>query len=214
MPRPTVPAVTELLYDDIGISQPGDETRGWPFLIFLGAVGHALGELHDVVRDTPDGPGWSVLLDPDRCPAWALPWLAQFAGVTLTPDADEATWRSEITNPSALRRGTPAALREAAQRTLTGGKRFTLYERVYSAYRDVAITYAAETPDPAATERAILSQKVAGRLFKRPSDGASTIRVDRGWSVAQFEAAYAGRTVADFEADFATVDDFETRLPA
>jgi hypothetical protein len=80
MARPAVPAVSETWYDELATTQPGDEARGWPFLIFLGGLGHTFGPLHDLVRDTDEGPGWSILLDPARCPAWALiDFFASFA---------------------------------------------------------------------------------------------------------------------------------------
>jgi hypothetical protein len=203
--RPVVPAVSELLYDELGVTQPGDDTRDWPFLIFLGAVGHALGELHDLVRDTPDGSGWSALLDPDRCPAWALPWLAQFAGVRLTPGLTDSEWRAQITSPPAFRRGTPLGLRDEVQRELTATKAFTLTERYTSPYTLLAVSYTAETPDPAAAQAAAERQKAAGLIL--------TYRVDPGWSVGQMETAYAGQTLADLEGDYATLDALEHHLP-
>jgi hypothetical protein len=190
-PRPDVPAVTE--------------DRGWPFLIFLAGLGAAFGELHDVVRDTDDGPGWSPLLDPARCPAWALPWLAQFAGVTLTPGLSEQEWRDEITSPPAFERGTPQAIIDATARTLTGDQRVTLRERDGGPWLLTVITYTAETPDPAAAERAARSQKPIGLLM--------TFRVDPGWSVGELEDTYSTRTTGDVETGFSTVGDLESNLP-
>lgn len=204
-PRPTVPAVSETWYGELGVTQPADEQLGWPFLIFLAGLGAAFGPLHDVVRDTDQGPGWSILLDPERCPNWALPWLAQFAGVTLTPGATDAEWRDEITSPPAFQRGTPAAIRSSVQRYLTGNKTVTLLERDGSPWRLTVITYTAETTDATAAEAAARSQKPVGVLL--------TYRVDPGWSVGDLEAAYAGRTIADVEAAFATVGDVESNLP-
>src|SRR4051812_29363271 len=105
MPRPTVPQVAEHLYEELAVSQPGDEGRGWPLLILLGALGKALGPPHDLVRDSEDGPGYSALMDPGRTPVWALPYTAQFAGVRLTPGITEAEQRAEITSPPAFQRG-------------------------------------------------------------------------------------------------------------
>jgi hypothetical protein len=113
--------------------------------------------------------------------------------------------REEITSPPAFERGTPPATVQAAQRHLTGTRTVTFTERVGSAWRDLLVTYTSQTPDPATTGRDVLEQEVVGRKL--------VYRVDPGWNVAQFEAAYAGRTVLEFEADYASVHDFETHLP-
>lgn len=162
MARPTVPAVTEYWYGELAVSQPADEQLGWPFLIFLAGLGVAFGPLHDIVRDTPDGPGWSSILDPARAPVFALPWTAQFAGVHLTPGASEAQQRAEITSPNAFERGSLKALELTAQRRLTGGRKVTILERDGSPWRTTVITYANETPDPAATERDVIAQELGG----------------------------------------------------
>jgi hypothetical protein len=205
MARPTVPAVADAWYDELSVSQPADEQLGWPFLTLLAGFAAAFGELHDIVRDTDQGPGWSPVLDPARAPVKALPWLAQFAGVTLTPGATETDWREEITSPPAFQRGTPQAIIDATARTLTGDQRVALRERDGGPWDVTVITYTAQTPDPAATERAARSQKPAGLLM--------TFRVDPGWSVGEIETAYSTRTVGDIEAAFATVGDLESNLP-
>jgi hypothetical protein len=205
MTRPAVPAVTDTWYDELGVSQPADEHLGWPFLIFLAGLGAAFGPLHDIVRDTDEGPGWSSVMDPTRCPGWALPWLAQFAGVNLTPGLSEDEWRAQITSPPAFERGTPAAIRSAVQRHLTGNHTVSIIERDGSPWRLTVITYTSETVDAGAAERAARSQKPVGLVL--------TYRVDPGWSVGDLEAVYAGRTIADVEAEFATVGDVESNLP-
>jgi hypothetical protein len=202
--RPVVPAVAESWYDELAVSQPADEQHDWPFLRFLCGLAAAFGELHDIVRDTDQGPGWSMVLDPTRAPVWALPWTALFAGVKLTPGLSEAEWRDEITSPPAFQRGTPQAIIDATARTLTGAKRVTLHERDGGPWLITVITYTADTPDAAAAERAARSQKPAGLLM--------TFRVDPGWDVGTLEATYSTRTVGDVEAAFATVGDLESNL--
>jgi hypothetical protein len=166
MTRPIVSDTAELLYDELAVTQPQDEAAGWPLLILLAAVATAMGELPDVVRDTDDGPGWTSLMDPDRCPAFALPYLAQFAGVRLTQGASEDEQRAEIANPPAFQRGTLAAMTAAAKRTLTGDDPFILIiERNGSPYRIGAVTRTTQTPDPAVTLAALLSQKPAGLIL-------------------------------------------------
>src|SRR5688572_9763411 len=100
--RPAVPQVAEDLYDELGVTQPADEQLGWPFLILMAGAAAAMGELPTVVRDTDTHPGWATLLDPTVAPAWALPWLAQFAGVRLTEGLTEDQQRTQITSPPAF----------------------------------------------------------------------------------------------------------------
>lgn len=204
MTRPVVPAVAESWYDELAVSQPADEQFDWPFLRFLAGLAAAFGELHDIVRDTDEGPGWSSVLDPVRAPEWALPWTALFAGVTLTPGLSEAQRRDEITSPPAFQRGTPQAIVDATARTLTGAKRVTLRERDGGPWLITVITYTADTPDAAAAERAARSQKPAGLLM--------TFRVDTGWDIGTLEETYSTRTVGDVEAGFASVGNLESNL--
>jgi hypothetical protein len=201
----TVPAVTEHWYDEFGVVQPGDEQAGWPLLTLLAGMGVAFGPLHDLVRDTDEGPGWSPLLDPARAPAWALPWLAQLAGVTLTPGAPRRRVARGDHQPARVSPRHPAGDRRRDRADADRRPAVTLRERDGGPWLITVITYTAETPDPAAAERAARSQKPAGLLM--------TFRVDPGWRRRQLEATYSTRTVGDIEAAFATVGDLESNLP-
>ncbi len=167
MSRPEVPAAAEVLYAELAVSQPGDDTRGWPLLILLGAVGHALGpRLYDLVRDTGDVPGWTSALSPSDAPSWVLPWLAQFAGVWLTPGIVEEQQRAQITSPTAFERGSEDAMTGAAKPTLTSDDpQVRFYERNPGPYGLLVRTSTAETPDPVATLAALRSQKPAGLIL-------------------------------------------------
>lgn len=59
-------------------------------------------------------PGWSQMVDIDRCPAYALPWLAQFLGVRLasTPSTpgERIAAVEKISTRSLFQRGTPASI--------------------------------------------------------------------------------------------------------
>lgn len=178
MPRPTVPAVAENLYAELVVSEPGDAQRDWPLLKLLGAVGTTMGRLAEIVRDTDDGLGWTSVLDPDRAPAWALPWLAQFAGVRARVDAapDEATKRALITAPPAFLRGTRAGMTAAVAATLTGSKTVTVLERVGGdPYALTVIVRTSETPNTAATLAAAMSQKPIGLILTLVVSNATVI---------------------------------------
>jgi Phage tail protein (Tail_P2_I) len=146
-----------------------DASYGWALLILCNAIGTLFQVLEDYARDSPEGPGWSALMDLDRCPPEALPWLAQFVGVRLLPDSTPAEQRARIVATGGFRRGTPAALIGAAQATLTGNKTVVFRERDHDpadtpayAYYLTVITYVSETPDPTATHNALLAQKPGG----------------------------------------------------
>jgi Phage tail protein (Tail_P2_I) len=160
-----VPFVADAWYDELAVSQPGDDARGYPLRLLLGGLGVALGPVCDIVRDSDDGPGYSALLSPTRAPVWALPWLAQWAGVNIV-GVSEAEARARINRPPAFERGTPPAMIAAAQATLSGTKQVRLVERAGGdAYHLTAVTRTSETLDAAATLRAFMSQKPAGLIF-------------------------------------------------
>jgi hypothetical protein len=143
-----------------------DQANAWSLLILCNAVGTMFQLLEDYVRDTPDGPGWSALMDLDRCPTEALPWLAQFAGVRLLPGTTDAEQRERINSTDGFRRGTVGAIAAAAQRTLTGTKTVGITERDGGdAYAFAVATYATETPDTLATYNALLAAKPAGLIM-------------------------------------------------
>jgi hypothetical protein len=165
-PPPEIPLAGEYLLDEVGVAQPGDDTRGWPARLLVGAVGKALGPLHDIVRDTDGRPGWSDVMDPDLAPSWALKWLGEnFAGVRLTPGLTEAQQRARITSPPAFNRGTPDGMAAAARQTLTGNQYVFLKEREGSPYRVTIVTRTSETPNAAVTLAAAKAQKPAGLIL-------------------------------------------------
>lgn len=88
--------------------------------------------LDDIVRDTPYAPGYSALLDINRCPTYALPWLGQFVGVRLSPilnPLDAPAARQQILAENAFARGTLAAVAAAANAQMTPPFTVTVLER-------------------------------------------------------------------------------------
>lgn len=132
---------------------------------FLQALSGGFEQIDSVIRDTDDGPGWSALLDANRCPVWALRWLGQLVGVAIVPGTPEEAARNAIRTPAGWRRGTPQAIIDAVRPTLTGTQTVILLERDTDAYHLTVATFTDETPDTAATEAAALSQKPAGLLM-------------------------------------------------
>lgn len=159
---PTVSALALELYAALEPFNFDDEGLGWPHLLYCEALVGAVQPIAGLVRDSDDGPGWSPLVDVDRCPDFALPWLAQTNGTILTPGMDAAAQRAAIRDEPGFRRGTLGAIVTAAQKNLTDGKRVLVNERDGSAYKLTIRTFVSETPDEAQTLADITAQKPAG----------------------------------------------------
>lgn len=202
MARPEVSDLAEELYEalSVGPFTAEDEDHDWPLLRFCDALcAGTLTRIHEVVSDRDEYPGWTVVFDPDACPDWALPYLAQFVGVELEPALTEEQRRDKIRLPEGYNRGTRAALEQAVQRTLSDPDGHVAIDERYegSAYRLAVRTQIDETPDEAATRVAILSQKPIGIVLDYDSVTGRTLDEVRD--------AYA--TLDDVAADNATLSD-------
>ncbi|WCB92306.1 hypothetical protein DSM104299_00996 [Baekduia alba] len=163
MPVPSMGAVAAEIYQQLRPLARDDEAYGWPLAHYVAAKYKPLEEVASWVRDSDDGPGYSVLLDIDRCPAVALPWLAQFKGVVIPAGLAEAEQRAWIRSAEGQHRGSVDALKRAGARHLTGTKSVRVLERVGgNAYNLTAVTRTSETPDPIATKADLMSAKRIG----------------------------------------------------
>lgn len=199
MARPVVSDIAEELYASLGPwqrrdTQIGEDTDQWRLLELCEALAGGLQDVEDIVRDTDDDPGWSIVLDADRAPVDWLPWLGQFVGVRLPVGLSEADQRARIKSTDGFQRGSPEALKEAARSYLTGTKSVFFIERFGSAYRLHVATLIAETPDPGVVERALLEQKPAGIVM--------TYTAIAGWDYAAL--AFTQPTYASLPAAFDT----------
>lgn len=156
-PLPMIPgrpadagSFAESLYDELEPLTWDDESQDWSLLKFFGALGQMYQQIENYARDTDEGPGWSVLMDVDRCPDEALPWLGQFVGADVRFGLTPTQQRDRIKHVEGWSRGTPGAIRAAAQRYLTGNKTVIMREREGGAWRLTVGTYTAETPNVAA----------------------------------------------------------------
>lgn len=164
--RPVVGSAAEELYGALGPWAEEDTASArFELLTFCEAIMGRLQPVEDVARDSDAGPGWSSIMDVNRAPAAYLDWLAQFAGVRMTPGLLEEGKRSRIRSTDGFRRGSPAAIRAAPAPFLTGNKVVFVTERQGSAYRFAVATIDTETPNPAAVERALRDQKPAGLIM-------------------------------------------------
>lgn len=194
----------------------GDEARAWSLLHYCSGIGLPFQLVADFVYEQQDGtPGWGLLLDADRCPTWALGWLAQFRGVRLVPrdpaETEAAYWaamRQRIKRADGQNRGGPDAMRAAAERFLTGTRYLVFNERagaVDPAYTLAVRSRADETPDPAKVLAAILEQKPGGIVLDYATTPSGVPTYDL---VAVAHDSY--QDVLTFYADY---DDLRTRMP-
>jgi len=90
-------------------------TRGWDSTIPAAhaASSGATGELD--FDHYFGAPGWSQILDINRCPSYALPWLGQFVGVNLskTPNLSYEQSVQKILSRPGFSRGTVSALQSS-----------------------------------------------------------------------------------------------------
>ena len=155
-------SIAEQLTESLGPFSAESEELGQ----FLEALADPTESIYSIVGEEAQDVGWSIVFDADTCPAEILPWLAQFEGVTLTEDMNEAQRRTAIKVREGAARGRPATIISRVERTLMISRRIILEERYEdNAYVLYVRTFAAETPSEDLTRAAIISQKPAGLVL-------------------------------------------------
>lgn len=160
----TVPPLVREAWESLG-PWAREDADVHELLALVDAIFGQIVEVDDLVRDSDTHIGWGRLLDVDVAPAWALPWLAQFVGVTPIFGLDEASQRLRIKEAAGFSRGSVSAIKAAAGQYLSGTRRVELYERDGSAWRFRIRTYASETPNAQAVKDAVAALKPAGLIF-------------------------------------------------
>jgi hypothetical protein len=129
--------------------------------VYLRALGGMFAEVEAILYEDEETVPWEILLDPDRCPATALPYLAQYVGEQLPTGIEERAAREWIKDAPNQRRGTPESIFYAAQRKLTGERAVTLRERTLNGVEDddtiEVNTYTRETPSREAVLQELLT---------------------------------------------------------
>lgn len=168
---------------------PGIAGQAGPLLPLL--LQALLEPVEPIAELTGGADGWARAFDLDTTDNPA--WLGAAVGVTTTA-ADLEGQRSEIRARGASR-GKLGALRAAAQATLTGQKRVLITERVDGdPYRIEVITFASETPDPAATRRALLLAKPGGLVLTYAAPLGKTYRQLRNEGLTYGQLRDTGKT--------------------
>jgi len=135
--------------------------------LYSDAICSMWAQLEQYIDDDPYGDGsggWSNLLDVDRCPFEALPYLAQWNGEQIRSGMTDGQARAEITHGPNNIRGTPAGIARAAQRSLTGTGSVQILERQNSDGSSdpqgdhfTVITFTSETPNSAQVWKDLLT---------------------------------------------------------
>lgn len=166
MSQPPLSPLAQRVYDRLEPMQYDEPDQGYALAWYLAAAASMSDQIDLYSATQEDGtPGWAMLLNPNTCPDEALPWLAQFVGVTLVGGLTRQQKIDLIMARLGFQRGTPKSMIDAAKHTMTGSQTVIFRERHGDAYRLDVLTFTNETPDPAATEAAIRSMKPAGILL-------------------------------------------------
>jgi hypothetical protein len=157
--------------------QPDDDQYGWAHAILCETLAQPFLQVAELADPEDPLPPWAPLFSVDLCPAWALPWLAQLVGARLPVGISEDDARTYILEVAGHRAGTSASMTTAVRNTLVPSdpdEPATVWfrERDGSPYRLEVVTLTGETPDPAASLRALLAFKPGGILLEyRQVDG-------------------------------------------
>ena len=207
MALPAHDEVTGEVYDSLEPLAYADAAHGYALLHLCQAIGLNYQTPYEWAHDSPEEePGFSLLLDVDRCPADALPWLAQFVGVSFVEGLlDEAGQRDQIRERPLWARGTLPAILDAVRETLTGTRTVAATERTGgNAYRLRITVETSETPDSDVTEAAALSLLPAGNVLTLVVVGEVT-------TYERVAAAYADYN--ELSTTFATYGDLRENTP-
>jgi hypothetical protein len=167
-PPPELESFAGNLYYGVAPVAGEDDQHDFALAKLSGALGVMFQAVEDLARDTPEGPGWSSVVDIDRCPDDWIPWLGQFVGVSNGN-------RQAILTHNGFQRGTPAAIREAVATTLTGSKTVILQERFGGdAYALGVYTLDVETPNASATLASLIAAKPGALVLTYAHGAANT----------------------------------------
>lgn len=199
-------SVADIFYNSLG-HHVEDDTSGDLQKLTEG-LSLPLQAMYDLVRPRLGQDGWAILLDPDECPAYALPWPAQMVGVRLTPGMTEEQQRNEIREPTGWKRswiesikiGTRATLKPVAEEEL----RVIVHPRTPEPGRHYIRTLLVQTPEPDRTEW-LLEHKLTPaweRIDYASIDATTFDDIAAGW-----------KTFAALAAAFPTFKDLAEVLP-
>lgn len=165
MARPEVSDAANRIYDSPALRpyRQGDgDGNGWILLHLCEAAVRTVAKASEALRHDEIGSGWRRMLDPARCPSWALDWLSQFVGIgSFPPDFTEQQKRDMIADVPRWRRGSVPMIRAAAQLHLTGEKRVFFSQRHGGSRTYRTAVYSSEALDAQRVLDELATQKPA-----------------------------------------------------
>lgn len=176
MPPPVLKSFAAELYQRLAPMAWDDANQAYSLALLCAGIGEMFQIVEDLSRDqilanNKVAPGWSQVMDVNRCPVYALPWLAQFVGTRVDNRLTEAAIRQQVTDANNWKRGTLGAIQGAPKPYLSGNQTVIVRERWNAAtgksdpYYFQVITYSGETIDPVAVLNALLAEKPAGLVM-------------------------------------------------
>jgi Phage tail protein (Tail_P2_I) len=202
----TMASVAEALYDALEPLAYADPENAWALFHLCNAIGNPAQVVHDLVSEGPNGePGWSSLVDVERCPGPFLRWLAQLTGEHVPLGWSYEQQRVQIAGLWNWRRGTVPAIEHAVGRTLGGDKRVQVFERTPDPYSYTVQVRTSELPLDADGEPDPTWPEWAAKRTKPAGLNLTFVHAD--WEIVD---GLEGRTVDELPV---TVDELDTLEP-
>jgi hypothetical protein len=196
--------VADLLYSSLG-PFAADDLSG-DLRKFCEALCLPIEIVNEIVGEGEGSPGWSLAFDAANCPESVLPYLAQYVGVSLSPEMAPSQIRAEIEKPTGWERGTDDSIKIATRRTLTG----TQWVSIRPNKPEVGKTYIrvlkAECPSATRTETIVRAAVPAWSVLDFEA-------ID-GVTVGDVTASAKWETVADLAAAWSSVQALTEILPS
>jgi hypothetical protein len=205
--------LAERQYERLAPWTDEDEEHGSPLAVRCQARADAFADVTFFTELDENGRlGALRVMHPETCPDVMLGWLSNWAGEILLPGTPTDERRQLLAHGGVGDKGTVASIIRATQGQLisTDPSRPALV-RVTVRYegelfRLLVRSYVAETPDAVAA--AVAAQRAAPGAYR------VVYGVSPGWSIGEMNAEYAGLTIGDLDADFDSIGDLDSRMPA
>lgn len=171
---PVTPPVAEPLaldtvaddyYRRLGPLTIPDPDNGFALMALADALTKPLSLVYQLSQATDEHEPWEIALDPDTAPEEILPWLAQPAGVSLQPSDTIEQQRARIKAASGMFAGSDQSIRDEVSLHSTSRDPARVKVLHPAQWQITVVVRTADTPDPAASERAALCQIPAGSLL-------------------------------------------------
>lgn len=195
MPIPVLESAAADLYDRMTPMADLDASLGWPLANYCAGIGTMLQVVDDYARDQivngKTAPGWSQLLDPNRCPVEALPYLGMMVGVVVNTALSEADQRAQIKSEQGWQRGTLNAIIAAAASQVLGGPTQTVLSSSPSLYwylnDDYLAGIAHDSSGSGHDGTTSGSVTLGGRGSATPGDSRSSADFYGGWITSSYK---------------------------